>query len=229
MRKNLFVVLFALLVLGFSAKYSEAVVIVGDVVNSTEHLGNFRANFAYSAINDSLGRIVVDLTNTSPTSGGILTAFAFNNPSSLISRASLFTSTNAVGFNLLGGSSFQDSISADPFANFDIGAGLGGDSFLGGGNPNGGILISNTATFTFIVGGSGLDTLNDISFVDTLTADPQGEIGSQFFITRFKGFDNDGSDKVPGMVENNSPVPEPATMAMLGMGVLGLLGLKRKA
>jgi len=66
--------------------------------------------------------LTVSLTNTSPAGTGFLTAFVFNNPSDLITNVAFTDDAVFTAFDLIGGPSFQNSIDAQPFGNFDIGA-----------------------------------------------------------------------------------------------------------
>ena len=82
-------------------------------ISGTGALGSFTGDFTYDNV---FSQLVVTLTNTSPVAnGGFLNAFAFNNPSGLITGVPTFTSPDNPNFNLLGGASFDNTIAAQPF------------------------------------------------------------------------------------------------------------------
>lgn len=201
----------ALVMLGITTTASASVDIFGDTGNSSSGLGDFTATLTYLATDDQNATLTIAIENTSPpANGGYLVALAFVNPSDLISSVSL-ASTSASFDTLIGGPSFENAISVSPFGDLDIGASVTTD-WLGGGSPTGGLAVGESATFTFTFGAaSGLSGLNELSF---LSADAKSDYG---FLVRFRGFDNDGSDKVPGII------PEPASIAVWTL--IGLAGL----
>jgi hypothetical protein len=112
--------------------------------------------------------VVVHLTNESlAVNGGHLVAFAFNNPSKLITSVTLISSSPSFQ-TLLGGDAFGNSVSSSPFGDFDLGN-ASTSSWLGGGSPTGEIVVVGSETFTFDLGGTGLNQLSVQSFIDTLS------------------------------------------------------------
>jgi len=189
----------------------------GDTLRSTSGLGDFIGEFTYKLFSPTRAELDVKLINTSPTSnGGYLTGFVFNNPNNFITNVSLSGSNSF--FKLLGGKSFQDTISASPFGRYDIGAALGGN-FLGTSNPTRGIGVGGTASFGFSLTGNNLDQLNTGSFIQTRSNE------GEFFVARFRGFNDGGSDKVPG---GAVAVPEPNVFPLLLLGLAGLVIYKKK-
>jgi len=209
-------------------------------------LGGFSGDFSYYASSDrpDKAQVVMKLTNTSdPSNGGYLTAFAFNLPSMdgvSVDNISLLTD-NGSAFSLIGeasgkkhshgvhkqGTDFDNTIMASPFGFYDVGASISmpghPQPFLGGGSPVNGIQPGDTEHFTFLLYGENLDLLSLDDFFNEMPCCKHGcPEGTPFLITRFKGFDDDGSDKLPG-----SPVPVPAAIWLLGSGLIGLATLRR--
>jgi hypothetical protein len=213
-------IIWAITILAFTAFYTTngyADTFTGDTSRSTEGLGDYIAQFTYSLFSPTAAELTVSLTNTSPSSnGGFLTGFVFNNPNNFITNVNLSGSNPF--FALLGGSSFQDTISASPLGMYDIGASLGGN-FLGGGSPTRGIPVGGTASFGFTMTGNNLDQLNTGSFIQTKSSE------GEFFVARFKGFNDGGSDKVPG---GATSVPEPDIFILLLSGFAGLVIYREK-
>jgi hypothetical protein len=226
--RRLDLLLCAIITLAATAAESRAGFISGG--GGLEGLGTFTGHVDYVAADSGHATLTINLLNTSPTAnGGFLTAFVFHNPSGLITGASV-TSTNT-HFGLLGGPSFHGGIAAPPFGNFDIGASVT-DQFLGGGSPVGGIGVGESSIFTFALTGSGLNGLTLESFFGEAPTSQDGHPGPVPFLARFRGFNNGGSDKVPGVLEDAGPpagsglpsAPEPATLVLAGIATVSGLG-----
>jgi hypothetical protein len=197
------IILTTILIFAATAIPSFAFPISGSI--GLEGRGSFTGSFDLISSTNTT-EIRISLTNTSSeVNGGFLTAFAFNIPSDF--KLDSFSST----YNF---ANLTYPVEAKPFDDFDIGAALNdGDkpSWLGGGDPTGGIGVKGTGTFTFI-------------FSNLIT----GDFFSQpdpWFVARFRGFNDGGSDKVPIDITS---VPEPTTMLLLGVGLIGLGFFGRK-
>lgn len=208
-----FLILFAL------AALMVPVAVMADPISGTGSLGSFTGTFDYVATDSGNATLTITLTNTSPAAnGGFITGFVFNNPSDLITGVTL---TQDNGFDLLWD---NDAVNGQPYGQFDIGAALGGN-FEGGGNPNDGIPVGDTWTFIFEFTGTDLDTLSESDFFNTWSVEGSD---SAAFLVRFRGFEDEGSDKVPGTPDNPPPVPEPASLLLMGTGLTTLAGILRR-
>ncbi|MEO5821637.1 MAG: cistern family PEP-CTERM protein [Vicinamibacteraceae bacterium] len=185
--------------------------------------------FSYVGLTGSTGRVDVAVTNTSSHWDPRLTSFAFNLPGA-IGGVSSFSSS------LSGWQSSYDRNDINTpgqFGFYDV-AGLSGPNFNGGA-PNRGIARGNTATFSFNLSGAGMLGLTESSFLSLLSYDPAGgpNEAEQYFIGRFQrvGLFGQGSDVATPTGAPSTPptrgVPEPTTLMLSGLGLLGLTAMRR--
>jgi len=172
----------------------------------TEGIGSFTGTmeWIYPADGTDCGQLIVSLTNTSDVgNGGFITGFGFQAIEGIVVTYQ----------DLDDGFSQIEDFNAAPYGSFDWGAALGGN-FLGGGSPKAGVAVGETRDFLF-------EVCATAEFLATLDVEDFFEDESGYgFVTRFKGFEDGGSDKVPGSV------PTPGAVALLA--VAGLASRRRR-
>jgi MYXO-CTERM domain-containing protein len=180
---------------------------------STENLGTFTGTLDYTYLGGNAGTLDVTLTNTTPVSiGGFITAFMFRPPPELGAFGCSLTASNfALMVNVPAGTN------GAPFTGPWIGgAGLDG-SWLAGGQPQNGIGVGQTGSFSFSITGANASMLTSDSFVSgSLVSDPYA------FVVRFRGMADGGSDKVPA-----NELPAPGAVALLALA--GVARSRRRA
>jgi hypothetical protein len=207
---------------GFAAQPAKAAFITNGI--STESLGTFSGSLSLATVDADTATLTISLTNTSPAAnGGFITAFVFNNPGDAFTIA--YGSSTLATFNtpFING---NNAVGANPFGKFDCGVSTGGD-FEGGGSPNGGVGVGNSATWVFSVTGAGAGSLTDTDFINALSI-PKKNKPSLFMAVRFKDFEDDGSDKVGGITTNVVPAPAGLILLATAVPVFALRRLVRR-
>jgi len=174
-------------------------------IAGTEGLGAYHGTMEWicpKKDDSECGTLLVTLTNDSPLGNcGFLQGFDFNVIYGLTLTYQGDAGSIAAGWQHMAG------VDASPFGMFDFGAALGG-TWPGGGSPENGIAVGETKVFAFEVCGSPefLCSVHVFDFFD--------ESGGYGLVARFKGFDDDGSDKVPAVT------PGPGALALAMIAVL---------
>lgn len=184
---------------------ADTIQIFGDTGNSTEGLGNFDGSVTYTPTMGNMGQLLISLTNTSDAgNGGFITAFVFNTgDAENVDVDFISGAANFAGIS---------DVNAQPFGmDFVAGASATGGQFEGGGNPTDGLAVGSTGNFEFKITADNADALTAEDFLS-------GPYDFNF-IVRFRGFEDDGSDKVPATV---IPLPPAGVMAAAGLMLIGV-------
>jgi hypothetical protein len=198
-------------------------------------------NFVYTPTNATSGTLTITIKNTSSIASSIR-GFAFNLPGSPFSFTSIGGDTDPGGPTAIsaanaGGVSGYfidldfDKIGADATGDYDVGVlNTNTGNFINGGaggsNPQ--IAQGQSRTFTLAVVGSNLGSLTTANFLNTLSSG-NAPNGNQFFVARFQAVDNQfGSDFAVPTDDVQQVIPEPSSIILMGLGVVGFLGCRAR-
>lgn len=176
--------------------------------NATSY-GGFTGTATYNDLGGGMAEFILSLTNTSQFNGKLV-ALAFDSAAG--TSGWTFDSGASSGLSSAWGN-LSGSINTQPFGSRSHGASTT-SQWEGGGSPNTGLAAGATGTWVFTGSGDA-----SVSAADFLSPN-----GGQNLLIRFRGFDNDASDKLPAI-----EVPtDPAVPGIGGLAVLGGLGAIRR-
>lgn len=189
----------------------------------------FDVTFAYSPVDASNATISVWLDNLSVHEEARITGFGFNVPDGTLDEvdppqgAPFLVYTPDVpgdGSGFMGIVDYSNGgnagIGADGYGRFDMAA-YNGPGGLNNGTPARG--IADSGTFVFTVTGSGLDALDEMSFLSLCSEPPGAGKGVQPFVVRWQDMDSGSGFAV---------IPEPAAVSLLALGCAALLRRRRR-
>ncbi|MGH7213800.1 MAG: hypothetical protein ACREIT_03435 [Tepidisphaeraceae bacterium] len=213
--------------LGASSASAGSIAIQSDPANSTSGLGAFTGSLDYTGT-----VLTVTLTNISdPGNGGYITGLLLNIDDADDDATATFVDTDDLSTTGLNESDFSNTGAGNggqPFGAFEFGAALGGN-FNGGGNPNKGIGVGQTGIFKFNVSDPDSEVFDVHDFLSEFSPGQGNNAKTAAMLVRFKGFCDDGSDKVPGAkVCPAVPLPPAAWASLSTLGLIGAVGMRRK-
>ena len=168
--------------------------------NSTS-FGGFTGTATYNDLGGGMAEFILSLTNTSQFNGKLV-ALAFDSAAG----TSGWTFDSGASSGLSGDwGNLSGSINTQPFGSRSHGASTT-NQWEGGGNPNTGLAVGETGTWVFTGSGGA-----SVSATDFLSPN-----GGQNLVIRFRGFDNEASDKLPAIEVPGNPVPGIGGLAALG-------------
>lgn len=164
--------------------------------------GHFLGALQYTVIDTTHARLDVQVRNTTdPARRGLITAFAFGNPSGLITGVSILYN-NSGGMDLIGGPTYAGTIdclnATTGWGNAAIGLSITNDWNTAGYLPNllSAIRNGQTSAFQLALTGTSLNTLTEASFHAAATSGAT----PVFFPVHFRWLDDEqsiaGDDRV---------------------------------